>query len=79
MPRAMLTAVIAVLGLYLAFVALVFLGQPRLLYLPDAAGRALAATRRPSGSPMRTCTCGPRMGSPCMAGWYLPRRKPAAT
>jgi len=49
MPRTMLTAVIAVLGLYLAFVALVFLGQSRLLYLPDAAGRGLAATPQAIG------------------------------
>jgi hypothetical protein len=45
----MLTAAIAVLGLYLAFLALVFLGQSRLLYLPDVAGRSLAATPRAIG------------------------------
>jgi hypothetical protein len=45
----MLTAAIAVLGLYLAFVALVFLGQSRLLYLPDVAGRSLAATPQAIG------------------------------
>ena len=44
MPRAMLTAVIATLGIYLAFLTLVYLGQSGLLYLPDAAGRGLVAT-----------------------------------
>lgn len=44
MPRAMLTAVIATLGIYLAFLTLVYLGQSGLLYLPDAAGRGLVTT-----------------------------------
>jgi uncharacterized protein len=44
MPRAMLTAVIASLGLYLAFLSLVYVGQSGLLYLADAAGRGLVAT-----------------------------------
>jgi uncharacterized protein len=44
MPRTMLTAVIATLGSYLAFLALVYLGQSGLLYLPDSAGRGLVAT-----------------------------------
>ncbi len=44
MPRVMLTAVIATVGVYLVFLTLVYLGQSGLLYLPDAAGRGLVAT-----------------------------------
>jgi fermentation-respiration switch protein FrsA (DUF1100 family) len=44
MPRTMLTAVLAALGIYLAFLTLVYLGQSSLVYLPDAAGRGLVAT-----------------------------------
>ena len=51
MPRAMLTTVIATLGIYLAFLTLVYLGQSGLLYLPDAAGRGLVATPAAIGLP----------------------------
>jgi hypothetical protein len=36
----MLTAAIAMLGLYLGILALVYLGRSRLVVLPNAAGRA---------------------------------------
>lgn len=51
MPRAMLTAVIAAFGTYLAFLTLVYFGQSSLLYLPDAAGRGLIATPAAIGLP----------------------------
>jgi len=71
----MLTAVIAVLGLYLALVTLVYLGQSRLLYLPDAAGRGLVATPGTIGLDYEDVHLSTEDGVP-LHGWLVPAPQP---